>query len=161
MTGQDFRAAMRFWATGVTLVTCRAPAGLHGITVNSFTSLSLDPALALVCIDRKAKAYLEIPAAGHFVVNLLGADQKEVSDRFAGRRPDLTDLFEGIEVRDTATGHPALPNALAYLDCELRERIEGGDHIILVGEVKDAAVLRQGPPLLFFGGSYRALQETD
>ncbi len=158
MTGQDFRAVMRHWATGITLITCEAPKGLHGITVNSFTSLSLDPPLALVCIDQKAKASHEIPAAGHFVVNFLGQDSQEVSDRFAGRRPELADPFTGLSIGRTPAGHPMLPQALAYLDCTLRENLPGGDHLILVGDVISATVLRSGDPLLFYGGTYRQLQ---
>jgi flavin reductase (DIM6/NTAB) family NADH-FMN oxidoreductase RutF len=163
--GQALRQAMRQWATGVTVVTSRTAAGPHGITVNSFTSLSLDPPLCLVCIDRRARAHGEIPRAGGFVVNVLSADQQDLAARFAGQRPDLPDPFAGLELAEAPSGMPVFPGVLSYLDCRLEAQLPGGDHTIFVGRVEHAAVPpppAPGPrsPLLFYGGAYRRLADA-
>ena len=147
---------MRGWATGVTVVTTRNPHGLHGITVNSFTSLSLDPPLCLICIQHDARAHREIPASGGFAVNILAADQATISDRFAGRAK-LEDPFEGLDFDAAPSGAPVFRGALGYLDCVLHAELPGGDHTIYVGRVVHAAARGDGEPLLFYGGRYRAL----
>lgn len=159
VSGDELRAVMRRWATGVTVVTCAGPEGPHGITVNSFTSLSLDPPLCVICIDKRAKAHTAIPSAGTFTVNVLSDDQAEVSDRFANRRPDLADPFTGLELAESPLGSPVFPGALGYLDCTLEAQLPGGDHTIFVGRVQHAAPLREAGPLLFFGGRYRRLAD--
>lgn len=155
--GQALRQAMRQWATGVTVVTSRTPAGPHGITVNSFTSLSLAPPLCLICIDRRTRAYEEIPRAGRFVVNVLSEDQEEIAARFAGRRPEMSDLFEGLPLLAAPSGAPVFSGVVSYLDCTLQEQLAGGDHTIFVGRVEHAEA--PGPagrsPLLFYGGGFR------
>jgi flavin reductase (DIM6/NTAB) family NADH-FMN oxidoreductase RutF len=157
VSGQDLRQVMRRWATGVTVVTTGTGATRHGITVNSFTSLSLDPPLCLVCVDQKARSHEAIPAAGFFAVNLLAEGQEEHSQRFAGRRPELADPFEGLSVDQAPSGAPVFPDCLGYLDCSLYARLPGGDHTIFVGRVEHAVVLSDRPPLIFYGGQYRAL----
>lgn len=154
---QSLRATMRRWATGVTVVTSRHGDLLHGITVNSFTSLSLDPPLCLVCIDKRAKAHEEIPRAGHFAVNILSAEQAEIANRFAGRRPELTDLFADLALQAAPSGAPVFAGILGYLDCRLHERLAGGDHTIFIGWVEHAQTLEEGVPLLFYGGAFRQL----
>jgi flavin reductase (DIM6/NTAB) family NADH-FMN oxidoreductase RutF len=165
--GQDLRRAMRQWATGVAVVTSRTPAGPHGITVNSFTSLSLEPPLCLICIDRRARAHHEIPRAGGFVVNVLGEDQEEIAARFAGRRPELQDPFAGLETTSAPSGMPVFAGVLSYLDCTLEAQFPGGDHTIFVGRVSHAEVPGAQPPgadgslprfpLLFYGGAFQRL----
>lgn len=155
--GQALRQAMRQWATGVTVVTSRTPTGPHGITVNSFTSLSLDPPLCLICIDRRTRAYEEIPRAGGFAVNVLAEDQEEIAARFAGRRPDLADPFSGLELGTAPSGAPVFAGVMSYLDCTLQEQLAGGDHTIFVGRVEHAEAPAAGgrSPLLFYGGGFR------
>jgi len=157
LDGQELRQVMRRWATGVSVVTAGSGEGRHGITVNSFSSLSLDPPLCLVCIDRRTRAHAAIPAAGGFTVNLLGAGQDDVSARFAGRRPDLADPFDGLPLVVAPSGRPVLADCLGYLDCTLEATLPGGDHAIFVGRVEHAATFAERPPLLFFGGAYRTL----
>lgn len=154
----QLRQVMRGWATGVTVVTSRTPDGIHGITVNSFTSLSLDPPLCLICIQHDAKAHREIPAAGGFAVNILADGQSDISDRFAGRG-NLADPFAGLDLAAAPSGAPVFRGALGYLDCVLHAELPGGDHTIYVGRVVHAEALGQAPPLLFFGGRYRALAD--
>ncbi len=157
VSGQDLRQVMRRWATGVTVVTSHGPRGRHGITVNSFTSLSLDPPLCLICIKKDAVAHQAIPDAGGFAVNLLAADQAEVSARFAGMRPDVADPFMDLELDRSPAGHPVFAGALGYLECTLEADIAGGDHTIFVGRVAHAQALADTPPLLWYGGRYRNL----
>lgn len=153
--GQALRQAMRQWATGVTVVTSRTPTGPHGITVNSFSSLSLDPPLCLICIDKRTRAHEEIPKAGGFVVNVLADDQEEIAARFAGRRPDLPDLFAGLDLLAAPSGAPVFAGGISYLDCRLREQLPGGDHTIFVGTVEHAEAPAAGRlPLLFYGGGF-------
>ena len=154
--GPLLRLAMRRWATGVTVVTTRTPAGFHGITVNSFTSLSLDPPLCLICIDRRARAHEEIARAGAFAVNILSDQHEEIAARFAGRRPDLADPFTGLALTAAPSGAPVFAGVVSYLDCAVHEQLAGGDHTIFVGRVAHAAA---GPederPLLFYGGTFQ------
>lgn len=158
LDGQQLRQVMRRWATGVTVVTTRDNGHLHGITVNSFTSLSLEPTLCLICIDKRARAHDAIHSAGGFVVNLLAAGQEDLSNRFSGRRPDLADPFEGLQPASAPSGAPVFTDVLGFLDCSLHAEIPGGDHTIYVGKVEHAfADAADRPPLVFFGGRYRTL----
>jgi len=159
LDGPEFRQVMRRWATGVSVVTTGGGGDRHGITVNSFSSLSLDPPLCLICIDKRSKAHAAIPATGSYTVNLLASGQEDISSRFAGRRPDLADLFEGLALVAAPSGNPVLQGCLGYLDCSLYASLPGGDHTIFIGRVEHAAALEDRPPLLFFGGAYRSLAE--
>ncbi len=158
LDGLQLRQVMRRWCTGVTVLTTAEGGRRHGITVNSFTSLSLEPTLVLVCIDSKTRAHEAIPAAGHFAVNLLAAGQEDISQRFAGRRPDLVDPFADLAPQAAPSGAPVLQGVLGYLDCALHAALPGGDHTIYVGRVEHAwADDADRPPLVFFGGRYRTL----
>ncbi len=157
VSGQDLRQVMRRWATGVTVVTSHGPTGRHGITVNSFTSLSLDPPLCLICIKKDAVAHQAIPEAGGFAVNLLAAGQAEVSARFAGLRPHVADPFADLNLDRSPAGHPVFTDALGYLECALEADIAGGDHTIFVGRVGHAQAMAEAAPLLWYGGRYRDL----
>lgn len=132
-----FRAAMGQMASGVTVVTFHASGGDHGFTATSFTSLSLDPMLVLVCVVKGQRSHALLEQAGHFAVNVLGASQKELGMRFANAQ--LSDRFAGLEVGRSQTGAPILPDSLAWVDCTTREVLPGGDHSIFIGEVLDAA----------------------
>ena len=160
LDGTALRQVMRRWATGVSVVTAGSGAARHGITVNSFSSLSLDPPLCLICIDQRTRAYAAIPAAGSFTVNLLGSGQEDVSSRFAGRRPDLDDPFTGLDLAAAPSGNPVIGGCLGYLDCRLEATLPGGDHVIFVGRVEHAATFDERPPLIFFGGAYRSLSPS-
>lgn len=151
----DFRAVLGRYATGVTVVTTRAPDGEPvGLTVNSFTSVSLEPPLVLFCLDRDAGSLPAFEAAEGFAVNILGAGQEAVSNRFAD---PLAARFSQEGFADWSTGAPILRDALAALDCSVHARHDGGDHIILVGRVRQLAVLADDDPLVYWRGSYRKL----
>jgi flavin reductase (DIM6/NTAB) family NADH-FMN oxidoreductase RutF len=151
----EFRRIMGQFATGVTVVTTRHGDSLHGMTVNAFCSLSLQPILVVVCIDKRARSHDLIVASGAFAVSILAHDQQTLSDRFAGRHgPELDDdRFRGVAFRSEATGAPILEHTLAWLDCRLRHSTDGGDHTIFVGEVAEAGA-SDGEPLCFFRGQY-------
>jgi flavin reductase (DIM6/NTAB) family NADH-FMN oxidoreductase RutF len=150
----ELRRLMGQFATGVTIITTRDDAGRpYGLTANAYTSLSLDPPLVLICVDRKAETFPHFPASRCFVVNVLTEDQQALSSRFAKSGGDK---FAGLAYETNAVGAPILDATLAHLECTLIDTHEGGDHVIHVGRVDNFAV-RGGRPLLFFQGRYRQL----
>jgi len=154
ITTQDFRLAMGAFATGVTVVSCRDRSGQPiGMTMNSFASVSLTPPLLLWCVNRDILPFAAFSAAGHFAIHVLRHTQQAVSDHFA---VDRTGKFDGIEVHEGIGGSPLLADCLALYQCETTNRIEAGDHVILVGRLL-ACEVRQGEPLVFYGGGYRRL----
>jgi flavin reductase (DIM6/NTAB) family NADH-FMN oxidoreductase RutF len=155
---EAFRDALRHFPAGVTVVTVRAGDQVHGLTVSSFSSVSPDPPLVAVIIDQRHTAYPLLQEEGAvFAVNILHQDQVEISNRFAWVKDD--DRFKGGESWGTAvTGAPVLGEALAWLDCVVRERYPAGTHAIYVGEVVASAVPRPDePPLLYWNRGYRKL----
>lgn len=150
-----FRAVLGRFATGVTIVTVREANGRpHGMTVSAFASVSLDPTLVLICIDRSATLAPHLPAIDHFAVNVLTAQQEELSRRFAN---DLDDRFDGIGYSIGKSGAPILENVLAWLECRVVEQHAAGDHVIVIGEVERAEA-HSGTPLLYFRGGYARLE---
>jgi flavin reductase (DIM6/NTAB) family NADH-FMN oxidoreductase RutF len=154
-----FRQAMRAWATGVTIVTSTHDGLRHGMTVSSFTSLSVTPPQVLVAITSNVRTHALIDNSGTFGVTLLADHQAEISDRFSGRIPDALDRFEGLETFHLTTGAPLLAAGLACFDCRVTSSFESGDHTIFVGDVLAAKNLHDGWPLVYFNRDYRQLQK--
>jgi flavin reductase (DIM6/NTAB) family NADH-FMN oxidoreductase RutF len=153
----QFRTALSRFASGVTVVTTRdADARPLGITVSAFSSLSLEPPLVLICIDSKAYAHNAFNESGVFVVNILGAEQEDLSRLFASREPDK---FQGLGFTEGINGVPVLSAALANIECRLKHAYEGGDHTIFVGEVENITVREDGHPLLYYRGGYASLNQ--
>ena len=149
------RQILGHFATGVTVVTTDGEAGSHGMTANAFASLSLNPPLVMVAVDKRA-AMLDFLAKNRcFAVNILRSDQEDLSTRFA--KPGPKD-FSDLETTTATTGSPIVAHAIAYLDCRVYEILPGGDHEIFVGEIL-AGDYRGGDPLLYFAGGYRRLSE--
>ena len=146
---------MGHFATGVTVVTTGGAAGTHGLTANAVASLSLDPQLVLVAVDKKAHSLEFLRANRCFAVNILTLEQEAVSRRFA--RPGPKD-FHDLPIRIAETGAPILADCLAYLDCRVVEILPGGDHEIFVGQIVSGD-LHDGPPLLYYSGKYRRLAD--
>jgi 3-hydroxy-9,10-secoandrosta-1,3,5(10)-triene-9,17-dione monooxygenase reductase component len=147
----EFRQVLGCFATGVAIVTTAGDNGDPvGMTVNSFNSVSLDPPLVLWSIDRESNCFDAFMSAEHFAVNVLGVHQQELSERFARRG---VERFAGLDCRGGIGGAPVLPDYAACFECETRHRYDGGDHVILVGEVL-AFEDRQSDPLIFFRGHY-------
>ena len=151
MVGEEkFRRVMGYFATGVTVVASRTGDGVPvGLTVNAFTSVSLDPPLILVCLHRKADAHDSLVAAGHFGVSVLTADQGGLAIRFSQDAPGIR--FRELPVDEGILGSPLIPHSIAWLECRIRQVHPGGDHSIIVAEVVDCGS-GEGEPLLFFKG---------
>ncbi|GAC1616741.1 MAG: hypothetical protein NVS4B5_07090 [Vulcanimicrobiaceae bacterium] len=147
-----FRSAMRRVPTGVTVVTTIRDGRPKGFTANAFASVSANPAMVLICVNREARSYPLIAAAGHFCVNVLRLDQIAIAERFASHAEG--DPFESIAYRFDRSGSPVFDDALAYLDCELASDYAVGTHTIFIGKVL-ACVARDGSPLGYFNGAYR------
>jgi flavin reductase (DIM6/NTAB) family NADH-FMN oxidoreductase RutF len=153
-----FRQALGRFATGVTVVTAeRAPGEVHGMTANSFTAVSLEPLLVLVCVDEQARMLPVLKKAQRFGVSVLKDDQRAISDFFAQPEQDPeAELALGIRFEWPAPGIPVLGDALVQLTCRVVAAHLAGDHTIFLGEVESAEVF-EGEPLLFFRGSYRRI----
>ena len=147
------REIMGRFATGVTIVTTHVNGRPNGITANAVTSVSLEPPLVLVCVDRRGSMHESLTQARCFAVNVLSAEHEELSTRFAKSGPkDFSDL----QLAAGTTGAPILSGALGYVDCRVTEVHPGGDHDIFLGEIVDGG-WGDGEPLLFYGGEYRRL----
>jgi len=153
-TPEEFRAALGTYPTGVTVVTAIGPSGPSGATANSVSSLSLDPPMMLACLDRGSRTLASVRASGRFGVNALTAEQAELARRFAGK--DAEELqWQGVEWSERH-GSPRIEGSLMWVACELRDLIDGGDHLIATGTVLEVDS-RDGAPLLFHRGAYREL----
>ncbi|MGH2514830.1 MAG: flavin reductase family protein [Ktedonobacterales bacterium] len=148
-----FRAVLGRFATGVTVVTTCQGTRRAGITVNAFTSVSLDPPLVLVCIDRSSHVHDVLLESGIFAVNILSHDQMELSSCFAGTTDFRYNEFCGATSHTEATGAPVLDESLGFVDCRIVDVYPGGDHSILVGQV-EALGGAAGEPLLYYRSHY-------
>ena len=152
---RTLRDAMGCFATGITIVTSRAPDGTPiGLTANSFTSVSLDPPLLLVSIANNAGSAAALKQAEHFVVNVLQTSQQPASNRFAGKGEDR---FATTPWHPGESGMPLLDGSLGSFECKRHAIHDGGDHFLLVGEVVRAEHEPRRDPLLYFRGKYRRL----
>lgn len=150
------RTALGAFATGIAVITARNGDGAaRAITVNSFTSVSLDPPLILFCLDKAAFHYDAFAGAGAFAVNFLAEGQEALSNRFAS---EAEDGFEDLATDTITTGAPVFPDALAALDCTREAAHEAGDHLILIGRVAALKAPRAADPLLYFRGGYAGLR---
>jgi flavin reductase (DIM6/NTAB) family NADH-FMN oxidoreductase RutF len=157
MDSRAFRDALGRFPTGVAVVTAAGADSHFGITVNSFTSVSLDPPLLLWCMDRRSRRHEVFVKASGFTVSILGTDHKDVSSRLA--RPGEHSL-DDIALIETELGPPALADSLAIFECAAEKKIEAGDHTILLGRVLRFACPSASAPLVFFRGKYSALDQN-
>ncbi len=155
MDDRQFRSAMGKFATGVTVIATEVEGEVHGMTANAFMSVSLDPKLVVISIGEKAKILHKIKESKIFTVNILAADQQELSMIFAGQ------LKEHREVTfDRLDGKPVLHGAVAQVACEVSAEHVEGDHTLFIGKVTDIH-LEDAEPLIFYNGKYRALVEVE
>ncbi|HVI52995.1 MAG TPA: flavin reductase family protein [Candidatus Sulfotelmatobacter sp.] len=153
-----FRKALGCFATGITVVTSKAADGAPvGLTVNAFSSLSLDPPQVLVCLDKRTGCLDAFRQSGAFAVHVLRQDQRELSITFASKQADK---FAGLSPESRVSGAPVLPGCLALFDCRTEQVIEGGDHLIFIGRVVHLEHSEAGQPLLYYRGSYNQLGDT-
>ena len=151
-SSQEFRTSLGMFATGVTIVTARTPAGvLVGLTANSFNSVSLTPPLVLWSLAQAASSMAAFSTGSHYAINILAADQKALAERFASRREDR---WTDVAFTEGACGAPLLDGAAATFECFNRSRYEEGDHVIFVGEVERCSHRDGASPLLYHGGKF-------
>jgi flavin reductase (DIM6/NTAB) family NADH-FMN oxidoreductase RutF len=152
-----FREVFGRFATGVAVITSAGPTGSGGMTANALCSLSLDPLLALVCFENRARTLPIVRDAGRFAVNVLAADQEQLAGVFASKLPESEKLEEVAHRLEQ--GVPIIEGSLAWAACELNELIAGGDHTIAIGRVITMG-LGAGEPLLWYAGRYHALPRS-
>jgi flavin reductase (DIM6/NTAB) family NADH-FMN oxidoreductase RutF len=154
----EFRKALGCFATGITVITLDSESEVHGMTANAFTSVSLDPMLVLVCVDKSARTHSHLHAKKRFGVNVLAENQRAISEYYArpARTHDRAAEEAGAAFERTSHGTPVLRGALAYLECRLHSAQDAGDHTIFIAEVEEV-VVREGDPLLYFESKYRKI----
>jgi flavin reductase (DIM6/NTAB) family NADH-FMN oxidoreductase RutF len=153
-----YRTALGSFPTGVAVITTSASAEHHmGITVNSFTSVSLDPPLVLWCLDKKSDRYNAFTNARSYTVSILGTEHQHLSSRLAKQG---NHSLEGIALCDTTLGPPALADALSVFECKAEGVHDAGDHAILIGRVMHFSRQGNGEPLVFFRGKYGSLAQA-
>lgn len=149
----EFRRVMGHFATGVSIVTTKMNGEYHGLTVNSLTSVSLDPLLILVNVSVYADSHDLIKESGVFAVNFLALEQEHLSRRFAD--PEIEDRFKDLETWEGESGAPILKDNMAYIDCKVWNSVKAGDHTIFIGEVIGHKVVKpEASPLLYYRGNY-------
>ena len=157
MDQQAFKAISGNFATGVTVITAADGDELQGMTANALTSLSLDPVMVLICVDKDTHTHGVLERGGVFAVNILGEHQEDVSRLFAKRAEPEIGTLRGERFRLAETGAPILEDCLAFLECRVADVLQGGDHSIFIGEVVNEGIVRDVNPLLFFRGGYHTL----
>jgi flavin reductase len=157
-----FRKVMRRFPTGVTVLTVRDGEQIHGMTANSFTSVSLNPTLVLVSINQHNATHALVKRAGYFVLNILSVHQEYLAKRFAKQVTQPADPFSDVQHHPAISGAPIFDESIAHLDCRVVATHDAGDHTIFIGEVQDAGfgAGRYADPLLWLDGNYRQLDET-
>lgn len=150
---QQQRKIMGAFATGVTVASTRIGEQTWGMTANGITSLSLDPPLVLLAVQKDVASYEKFKAGGCFALNILTARQQALSDRFAFQGPKD---FSGLDYTTAETGAPILSDSLGWVDCRVTQVLDGGDHDIFIGEIL-AGEAGTGEPLLYFNGKYGRL----
>lgn len=155
VSSADFRSALSRFASGVTVVTTKdATEKPFGITVSAFCSVSLDPPLVLICIEKTTGSHHAFEESGRFTVNILASNEPAVSDHFASL---IEDKFAGVDHAVDEHGIPILQGSLATLQCKLFKVLDGGDHSIFIGEVEHV-IVRDADPLIYYKGGYRHIQ---
>jgi len=159
LDGESLRQVMRRWPTGVTVVTSRNDDYYHGMTVNSFTSLSLEPPFVAVTLAQESRTFALVRQSGIFGINILGDDAGEISDRFAGKIPETVDRFAGLEIFSLVTGAPFFTLALANLDCRVTHQYVMPNSTLFVGEVLAVNQSDGGWPLVYLNRGYHKVEK--
>lgn len=155
---QEFRTIIGHFATGVTVITSCDGDRLHGMTANAVSSLSLDPVMVLICVDKTTHTHEVITKSKVFAVNILGEGQETVSRVFAKKGEPEVGSLRGKGYRLGETGAPILTECLAFIECRVASALDGGDHTIFLGSVESEGVVNDDvQPLLFYRGGYRSI----
>ena len=151
---EQLRHAMRAWTTGVTIVTASHNGQRYGMTVNSFTSISLEPPLISVSLRKLTHTYELVEKSGEFAVTILSSNQNELSDRFAGKIPDVADRFDGVETESLLIDAPLIKGGTAYFNCRVMNTIPFGESTLFIAEVIAARGEGEGEPLVYHNREY-------
>ena len=155
----DFRTALSRFASGITIMSTLQGGVAHAMTASAFTSVSLDPPLVLVCVDKGVRMHEAVLSRGDWAVSVLAAGDQAVAERFARSGRDLYSQFDGIPtVPGPKTGCPLVTGAPAWLECRTWATYEGGDHTIVVGEVLSLGAADDPSALIYYAGQYRDLR---
>ncbi len=149
-----FRKVLGSFATGVTIITLKCKDEIHGLTVNAFTSVSLEPPIILICIQKKGNSHACFSAYNRFVVNILSMEQEELAIRFADSDLLGPDRFNNLSFQSTEQGIPILDGTSGYLECRIVNEFDGGDHTIFFGELENAEEIEGKSPLLFYKSKF-------
>jgi flavin reductase (DIM6/NTAB) family NADH-FMN oxidoreductase RutF len=151
---EQLRHAMRAWTTGVAVVTATHGGRQYGMTVNSFTSISLEPPLVSVALKRLTHTHELVEASGEFSVTILSSYQKELSDRFAGKQPEIKDRFDGVPTETLSITAPLIKGGMAYFNCRVVNSMPIGENTLFVAEVIAARGEGEGNPLVYHNRVY-------
>ena len=152
-----FRDVMARFASGVTVVTTAGERGYHGVTVTAFCSVSLEPPLVLICIDRSIQSHRLIAEAPAWVINFLARDQEFLAEQFSGRAPLADPAFRRVPHRTGTLGPPLIEGCLAWIECRPWAAYDGGDHTIFVGEVASLELGPSDDPLIYYNREFQEL----
>ena len=158
LTKNEYRQLIGCFPTGVTIITMAREGEVRGMTANAVTSVSLDPLLLLICVDKTTITHRFLEEARVFAVNILAEYQEHVSRALASRDSDDARRLMGYSYHPGQTGSPILDDCVAYVECRVTEVFPGGDHSIFIGQVEWGEILREDPPLVFHRGKYRRLE---
>ena len=156
---EALRSAMRAWTSGVTVVTAVHNGERHGMTVSSFTSISLDPPLIVISLQTASRTHDVVVKAGAFGVTILAASQRELSERFADRKSTMGERLDGMEVETLVTGAPLIKGGLAFLDCRVTQSIPSGMNTLFIAEVVAVRGDDHDAPLVYHDREYHRLEE--
>lgn len=151
---ETLRSAMRAWSAGVTVVTAVHENERHGMTVNSFTSISLNPALITISLQQNTRTHELVMKSRAFGLTILAADQTSVSDLFAGRMSDVQDRFASLKTETLVTGSPLIVGGLSWMDCRILQTYDAGMNTLFISEVVAAQGTGSGDPLLYHNREY-------
>jgi flavin reductase (DIM6/NTAB) family NADH-FMN oxidoreductase RutF len=156
---ESLRSAMRAWSAGVTVVTAAHEGQIHGMTVNSFTSISLDPALITISLQQNSRTHELISKSQAFGVTILSNEQAVISNIFAGRVPEASNRFANLQTETLVTGSPLIVGGLAWLDCRVIETFDAGMNMLFIAEVVAARSMDAGEPLVYHNREYWKLSK--
>lgn len=156
---ESLRSAMRAWSAGVTVVTAAHEGQIHGMTVNSFTSISLDPALITISLQQNSRTHELISKSQAFGVTILSSEQAVISNIFAGRVPEASNRFANLQTETLVTGSPLIVGGLAWLDCRVIETFDAGMNMLFIAEVVAARSMDAGEPLVYHNREYWKLSK--
>jgi flavin reductase (DIM6/NTAB) family NADH-FMN oxidoreductase RutF len=159
LDAENLRAAMRAWSAGVTVVTAAHEGQKHGMTVNSFTSISLAPAMITISLQQSSRTHELVARSRTFGLTMLSSKQTRISDIFAGRFPEIEDRFADVQVETLVTGSPFIVGGLAWLDCRVAETYDAGMNTLFIAEVLAARSSAEGQPLLYHDRKYWQLSQ--